>query len=56
MDTGVPAAEKQVDANFFNAFRDPFDEDDMKPAGSATSTGAAALAALGQPLTTPNPR
>lgn len=33
MDGIGPAAEKMVDADFFNRFGDPFDESDMKPEG-----------------------
>lgn len=35
---GGPAAEKMVDADFFNRFGDPFDESDMKAEGSHEPT------------------
>ncbi len=31
MEGAGPAVERKVDADFFNRFGDPFDEDDMKP-------------------------
>lgn len=34
MEGGGPAADKMIDADFFNRFGDPFDESDMKPGGS----------------------
>lgn len=31
LDRACPAAQVKVDADFFNAFADDFDEDDMRP-------------------------
>ena len=31
LDSARPAAQVKVDADFFNAFADDFDEDDMRP-------------------------